>query len=166
MAEWGRDKQLVLSVLACQWVLVVFGRENTYEGIRVFVRRKGGERKGKKGRTCTMATRRRTPRKPTAIEAAAMTAGPLRNLTAIEKAAIEFPHAMILGCNAMNSPTSHTPPTQTHSLFSQAEQKSPQVNESLPKLNMAIPRPASESMEMDLAMMAGMLTFHLPVRNR
>lgn len=35
------------------------------------------------------------------------------------------------------------------------------MKESLPKLNMAIPRPASESMEMDLAMMAGIVTFHL-----
>jgi hypothetical protein len=41
---------------------------------------------------------------PTAIEAAAMIAGPVRNLTAIEKAAMEFPHAMILGCKAMNRP--------------------------------------------------------------
>lgn len=40
---------------------------------------------------------RRFPRKPTAIEAAAMTAGPVRNLTAIAKAAIELPQAIILG---------------------------------------------------------------------
>lgn len=51
--------------------------------------------------------RKRTPRRPTAMEAAAMTAGPVRNLTAIAKAATEFPHAMILGCNAMNSPAVH-----------------------------------------------------------
>lgn len=38
------------------------------------------------------------------MEAAAITAGPVRNLTAIEKAATEFPHAMILGCNAMKRP--------------------------------------------------------------
>lgn len=38
------------------------------------------------------------------MEAAAMTAGPVRNLTAIAKAATEFPHAIILGCKAMNSP--------------------------------------------------------------
>jgi hypothetical protein len=41
---------------------------------------------------------------PTASEAAAMTAGPVRNLTAIEKAAMEFPHAMIFGCKAINKP--------------------------------------------------------------
>jgi len=51
-----------------------------------------------------MATCKRTPRRPTTIEAAAMTAGPVRNLTAIAKAATEFPHAMILGCNAMKRP--------------------------------------------------------------
>lgn len=54
--------------------------------------------------TCTMATCKRTPLRPTAMEAAAMTAGPVRNLTAIEKAAMEFPHAIILGCKAMNRP--------------------------------------------------------------
>lgn len=59
--------------------------------------------------TWTMATRKRTPRRPTAMEAAAMTAGPVRNLTAIANVATEFPHAMILGCNAMNSPA---PPSQ------------------------------------------------------
>lgn len=57
--------------------------------------------------TCTMATCKRTPLSPTAMEAAAMTAGPVRNLTAIAKAAVELPHAMILGCNAMNNPAHH-----------------------------------------------------------
>lgn len=38
------------------------------------------------------------------MEAAAITAGPVRNLTPIEKIAIVFPHAMILGDNAMNKP--------------------------------------------------------------
>lgn len=38
------------------------------------------------------------------MEAAAMTAGPVMNLTAIEKEAIVFPQAIILGCNAMNKP--------------------------------------------------------------
>lgn len=44
-----------------------------------------------------MAAWRRVPRRPTAMEAAAMTAGPVRNLTAIAKVATEFPHAIILG---------------------------------------------------------------------
>lgn len=71
--------------------------------------------------TCTIATCKRTPRSPTAMEAAAMTAGPVRNLTAIAKAAMEFPHAMILGCKAMNRPVINQclpslppPPTTLH----------------------------------------------------
>jgi len=52
-----------------------------------------------------MAMRSRSPRRPTANEAAAMTAGPVRNLTPMAKEAIEFPQAIILGCNAMNKPT-------------------------------------------------------------
>lgn len=57
-----------------------------------------------RGVTWTMATRKRTPLRPTAMEATAITAGPVRNLTAMEKAAMVFPHAMILGCKAMNKP--------------------------------------------------------------
>lgn len=63
--------------------------------------------------TCTIATCNRTPLNPTAIEAAAITAGPVRNLTAIANVAIEFPHAMILGCNAMNNPAECRPLTIT-----------------------------------------------------
>lgn len=55
-----------------------------------------------------MATCRRTPLSPTAMEAAAMTAGPVRNLTAMAKAAVEFPHAMTLGCKAMKRPVTHS----------------------------------------------------------
>lgn len=44
------------------------------------------------------------PRRPTTIEAVAITAGPARNLTAMANAAVELPHAMILGCNAINKP--------------------------------------------------------------
>ena len=51
-----------------------------------------------------MAMCRRTPRSPTAMEAAAMTAGPMRNRIAIANAASLFPQAMIRGCNAMNKP--------------------------------------------------------------
>lgn len=57
--------------------------------------------------TCTMAMCRRTPRSPTVNEAAAMTAGPVMNRTAMAKVATEFPHAIILGCNAMNRPVIH-----------------------------------------------------------
>lgn len=51
-----------------------------------------------------MATCNNTPRRPIAIEVAAMTAGPVKNLTAIENVATDFPHAMIFGCKAMNKP--------------------------------------------------------------
>lgn len=40
-----------------------------------------------------------------AMEVAAMTAGPVKNLTAIENVATDFPQAIILGCKAMNRPT-------------------------------------------------------------
>ena len=53
-----------------------------------------------------MAMCRRTPLNPTAMEAAAITAGPVRNLTAMANVATEFPHAIILGCKAMNKPAS------------------------------------------------------------
>lgn len=39
-----------------------------------------------------------------AIEVAAITAGPVKNLTAIEKAATVLPQAIIFGCKAMNKP--------------------------------------------------------------
>ncbi|GER52037.1 S-adenosyl-L-methionine-dependentmethyltransferases superfamily protein [Striga asiatica] len=39
-----------------------------------------------------------------AMEVAAMTAGPVKNLTAIENVATDFPQAMIFGCKAMNKP--------------------------------------------------------------
>lgn len=39
-----------------------------------------------------------------AMEVAAITAGPVKNLTAIEKVATRCPHAIILGCNAINNP--------------------------------------------------------------
>lgn len=38
------------------------------------------------------------------MEAAAMTAGPVRNRTAMANVATLFPHAMILGCSAINNP--------------------------------------------------------------
>ena len=52
-----------------------------------------------------MATRSKSPCNPMAIEATAMTAGPVRNLTAIANVATEFPQAINLGCNAMNNPS-------------------------------------------------------------
>jgi len=51
-----------------------------------------------------MATCRSVPRRPTAKDAAAITAGPVRKRTAMANVATLFPHAMIRGCSAMNSP--------------------------------------------------------------
>ena len=51
---------------------------------------------------------RRVPLRPTAIEAAAMTVGPMRNLTAIANVATEFPQAIIFGCRAINKPFNKT----------------------------------------------------------
>uniref|UniRef100_A0A0D9ZQ31 Uncharacterized protein n=1 Tax=Oryza glumipatula TaxID=40148 RepID=A0A0D9ZQ31_9ORYZ len=59
--------------------------------------------------------------------------GPVRNLTAMANVATLFRHAMIRGCSAMNSPES--------------EETCEEENE--PRLNMAMPWPASERMEMD-----------------
>jgi hypothetical protein len=80
-----------------------------------------------------MAMRSSVPRRPTAAEAIAMTAGPRRKRTAMVAAVTVLVPAMILGCMAMKSP----------------------------RLNMAIPSPASERMEMELATMAGMLRWNL-----
>lgn len=55
--------------------------------------------------TWTIATCSNTPRRPIAIEVAAITAGPVKNLTAMENVATDFPQAMIFGCKAMNKPT-------------------------------------------------------------
>lgn len=65
-----------------------------------------------------MATCKSTPLRPTAIEAAAMTAGPVRNLIAMAKVAMEFPHAIILGCKAMNKPVKPSFKTKLESSFS------------------------------------------------
>ena len=52
-----------------------------------------------------MAICKSTPRRPMTIEVAAITAGPVKNLTAIENVATDFPQAMIFGCKAMNKPS-------------------------------------------------------------
>nr|CAB3451058.1 unnamed protein product [Digitaria exilis] len=90
-----------------------------------------------------MATCRSVPRRPTAKDAAAITAGPVRKRTAMANVATLFPHAMIRGCSAMNSPA-HT----TGGWYR-------------PRLNMAIPSPASDRMEMDFRTIAGISKFHL-----
>lgn len=57
------------------------------------------------------------------MEAAAMTAGPVRNLTAIAKAAMEFPHAMILGCKAINRPAKAKSHPQKKNTLEQKQHK-------------------------------------------
>lgn len=47
------------------------------------------------------------------MEVAAITAGPVKNRTAIENVATLFPQAIIFGCNAMNSPVSQSNITNT-----------------------------------------------------
>lgn len=51
-----------------------------------------------------MAMCRKTPRTPMVMAVAAITAGPVKNRTAIENAATDFPQAIIFGCKAMNRP--------------------------------------------------------------
>lgn len=51
-----------------------------------------------------MAAWRSTLLKPTAIDEAAITAGPVKNLTAIANVAKDAPQAMSRGCRAMNKP--------------------------------------------------------------
>lgn len=51
------------------------------------------------------------------MEAAAMTAGPVRNLTAMANVAIELPQAMILGWRAMNRPVTKTIKIRKKKLF-------------------------------------------------
>lgn len=98
------------------------------------------------------------------MEAAAIAAGPTRNLTAIAKVAMEFPQAMILGCKAMNKPnkTEHfTHHSKLTFVYSLERFKNP-----VPRLNIAMPSPASESIEMDCATMAGISTCHLTKTTR
>ncbi len=54
--------------------------------------------------TWTIKTFKRTPRTPIAAEVAAITAGPTKNLTAMESATMDLPQAMSFGCKAMNRP--------------------------------------------------------------
>lgn len=100
-----------------------------------------------------------------AIEVAAITAGPVKNLTAIANVATDFPQAMIFGCKAMNKPIY---------IYIQASkfQNFPNINlykfnevkkkkEKVPRLNMAIPRPASDNIDIDPDIIVGILMCHL-----
>ena len=120
-----------------------------------------------------MATCRSVPRRPTAKDAAAITAGPVRKRTAMANVATLFPHAMIRGCSAMNSPArrkrrrggqsvTREHMLKIHLLFHRWTGRA--AREHGPRLNMAMPRPASERIEMDLRMIAGISKFHLHAR--
>ncbi|KAL6006902.1 hypothetical protein ACLOJK_032398 [Asimina triloba] len=94
--------------------------------------------------TCTIATWRRVPRRPTAMEAAAITAGPVRNRTAMENAATELPHAIIFGWRAINSPVRKTYPliitTQRHPMPNhknrdRKQRESPQKSKSITRVH-------------------------------
>ena len=91
-----------------------------------------------------------------------MTAGPVMKRTAMAKVAMEFPHAIIFGCNAMNKPATpskiiqlETNPALKNTTFSH------QIILLIPRLNMAIPRPALDRMAIEPAMIAGIVIFHL-----
>jgi hypothetical protein len=53
------------------------------------------------------------------MEAAAMTAGPVRNRTAMANEATELPQAIILGCKAINKPVHISNKTSQFSIFIQ-----------------------------------------------
>lgn len=111
-------------------------------------------------RTWTIAIRSRVPRSPTAIEEAAMTAGPVRNRTAMENDATDFPHAINRGCSAINNPITNHITKLVPILKFKPNDHSISVF-SLPRLNMAIPRPASDKIAIDFATIAGISTCHL-----
>ena len=54
--------------------------------------------------TCTIAICKMRTRRPTAIEATAITSGPVRNRRTIPNIAFDFPHAISLVWRAMNKP--------------------------------------------------------------
>jgi hypothetical protein len=91
-----------------------------------------------------------------------MTAGPTRNRTAIANAASLFPQAMIRGCSAMNKPEKCDSLVLAAIHDTATEALSNAVSEIYrPRLNMAMPRPASDRIEIDRAMIAGISIPHL-----
>ena len=100
-----------------------------------------------------MDTLRLKPRRPTMYDAAANTAGPARNRRAIPKRASFVPHTMILSPNPMNNPANYknkVMPKYLHKLQMSEHEASNLEDGNSPRLNMAIPRPASERMCTDL----------------
>lgn len=91
------------------------------------------------------------------MDATDITMGPLRNRIAMLMAAIFGPQAMILGCRAMNSPAGSKQDTVEALVLCYLRRRMP----CLPRLNMAIPSPASEIILMDSFTSVGMSTPHL-----
>jgi hypothetical protein len=94
-----------------------------------------------------------------AADAAAMTAGPQRKRIAMLEVAAEVPQAMSFGCMAMNSPGQQN----NYKLACFNLVLIGDVHD-IPKLNMAIPSPASERMVMEFFSMVGIAMWNL--RNR
>lgn len=93
------------------------------------------------------------------MEVAAMTAGPVKNLTAIENVATDLPQFIIFGCKAMNKPTKYYQQLINYN-FNVFEKDISNYNY-LPRLNMAMPRPASDKIEIEPFTIDGILIFHL-----
>jgi len=114
-------------------------------------------------RTCTMAARSRTPLIPTATEVVDITIGPQMNRIAIAIVALFLPHTIIRGWRAMNNPA----------IFIEYFHANYWINSAggykgfnIPKLNMAIPRPASEIIFIEYFTKLGIPTFHLLISRK
>lgn len=121
-----------------------------------------------------MAAWSRTPFSLTAIDAADITSGPQKKRIDMEIAAIFPPQAMIRGCNAINSPkmfhkNSINNRLRTNDYYTKYLNLSDKTilrgkerdDRFLPKLNIAIPSPASEIIFIEFFSKLGIPTFHL-----
>lgn len=93
-----------------------------------------------------------------------MTAGPVKNLTAIENVATDFPQAMIFGCKAMNKPANRVDLIRQIIMelaLVEENENDMEEQDEIPRLNIAIPKPASDRIEMDPLMMVGISMCHL-----
>jgi hypothetical protein len=102
-----------------------------------------------------------------AMEVAAITAGPVKNRTAIANVATLLPQEMSFGCRAMKRPKSQCSAVRKKNLGSCKEQTvslSEQISNRqclVPKLNIAIPSPASDNIDIDPFIIEGIWMFHL-----
>lgn len=124
---------------------------------------------------------------PTASDAAVITTGPQMNRIAIPIVALLVPQAMIRGCRAMNKPANFGTSVQTKvtisayqtscegnmiiiiaaiyidgkALWNYVNKKKKKLKMKIPKLNMAIPSPASEIILIEYFTKLGIPTSHL-----